>query len=323
MYSKSSIYRRKNQRGTSRGNDRRRNFDRYDRREMNKKNFQSKKYDRDTRQRSNSRERNDRKRRSRSKDYSSKRYSPPSKSRSRSRSKNNTPSQTTNTSSTTTATATTNTTTILTTNSALSAFTNPPIINTANAILNINGNVSNNNPSNISYDQIRRNTITNNKVAQLEKMGIDLMAQNKKLLDANVTIPSYYNPGIVNPAKYAEQVQKRKLLWGNKKIETPKPNNAANDTESKANSSIPNNWENAKFSDDKVASKFMRLMGIKDVQLKQTKEVKDTETHTKTDMIKKQEELFSTMEQQYEVARQVTHTMRGVGLGFGSQPRQF
>lgn len=291
---------------------------------MNKRNFQSKKYDRDIRQRSNSRERNDRKRRSRSKDYGSKTYSPQSKSRSRSRSKNRTPSKTTNPSSTTTATSTTNTTTILTTNSALSAFTNPPIINTtAKAITNINGNVNNNNPSIISYDQIRRNTITNNKVAQLEKMGIDLMAQNKKLLDANVTIPSYYNPGIVNPAKYAEQVQKRKLLWGNKKSETPKPNNAVNDTESKANPSIPNNWENAKFSDDKVASKFMRLMGIRDGQLKQTKEVKDTETNNKTDMIKKQEELFSTMEQQYEVARQVTHTMRGVGLGFGSQPRQF
>ena len=32
------------------------------------------------------------------------------------------------------------------------------------------------------------------------------------------------------------------------------------------------------------------------------------------------DELFSTMEQQYEVARQVTHISRGVGLGFGSRP---
>lgn len=39
------------------------------------------------------------------------------------------------------------------------------------------------------------------------------------------------------------------------------------------------------------------------------------------DPTKKQEELFSSMEHQYEVARQVTHSMRGVGLGFGSQPR--
>lgn len=36
------------------------------------------------------------------------------------------------------------------------------------------------------------------------------------------------------------------------------------------------------------------------------------------DIIKKQEEMFSPMEQQYEVARTATHTMRGVGLGFSS-----
>lgn len=33
--------------------------------------------------------------------------------------------------------------------------------------------------------------------------------------------------------------------------------------------------------------------------------------------------MFSNMEQQYEVARAATHTMRGVGLGFGSQPRSY
>lgn len=39
------------------------------------------------------------------------------------------------------------------------------------------------------------------------------------------------------------------------------------------------------------------------------------------DVLKKQEEMFSSMEQQYEVARTATHTMRGVGLGFGSYQR--
>ena len=28
-----------------------------------------------------------------------------------------------------------------------------------------------------------------------------------------VTLPKYYNPAAVNPLKYAEQMQKRKLLW--------------------------------------------------------------------------------------------------------------
>lgn len=40
-----------------------------------------------------------------------------------------------------------------------------------------------------------------------------------------------------------------------------------------------------------------------------------------TEVLKKQEEMFSSMEQQYEVARTATHTMRGVGLGFGSFQR--
>lgn len=32
-----------------------------------------------------------------------------------------------------------------------------------------------------------------------------------------VSIPKFYNPAAVNPMKYAEQVQKRKLLWGKDK----------------------------------------------------------------------------------------------------------
>lgn len=39
------------------------------------------------------------------------------------------------------------------------------------------------------------------------------------------------------------------------------------------------------------------------------------------DSLKKQEEMFNSMEAQYEVARTATHTMRGVGLGFGSFQR--
>lgn len=35
-----------------------------------------------------------------------------------------------------------------------------------------------------------------------------------------IQLPSYYNPMAVNPTKYAEQIQKRRLLWGNKGKET-------------------------------------------------------------------------------------------------------
>ncbi|XP_075158063.1 uncharacterized protein LOC142231335 [Haematobia irritans] len=125
-----------------------------------------------------------------------------------------------------------------------------------------------------------------------------------------VQLPSYYNPKVINPNKYAQQIQKRKLIWGAKKVE---------DSASK--------WGHAQFSQDsdgKVASKFMRLMGIKNVPQpgetaeSNASEQKKTDTAATPDY-KSREAMFSTMEQQYEVARQVTHTMRGVGLGFSSQ----
>lgn len=31
-----------------------------------------------------------------------------------------------------------------------------------------------------------------------------------------IELPAYYNPIAVNPTKYAEQIKKRRLLWGNK-----------------------------------------------------------------------------------------------------------
>lgn len=38
-----------------------------------------------------------------------------------------------------------------------------------------------------------------------------------------VEVPKYYNPAAVNPLKYAEQVQKRKLLWSKNKDKKVKP----------------------------------------------------------------------------------------------------
>lgn len=40
----------------------------------------------------------------------------------------------------------------------------------------------------------------------------------------------------------------------------------------------------------------------------------------KESALKKQEELFRDLDQQYEMARVTTHTQRGVGLGYSAQP---
>lgn len=128
--------------------------------------------------------------------------------------------------------------------------------------------------------------------------------------DPAVDLPSYYNPAAINVAKYTSQIQKRKLLWSNKDA---KPN--------------ADKWQQtAQFSKDedgKVASKFMRLMGIKTaVSGDGGGEGSSAATATEkkpNEIAKKQADMFSTMEQQYEIARQATHTMRGMGLGFSRQ----
>jgi len=152
------------------------------------------------------------------------------------------------------------------------------------------------------------------KLAKLDSLGLSLnqniatpttampsSAASSSASVEGVEIPAYYNPNAINVVKYASQIQKRKLLWSGKKTETE---------------TIQKTWGNATFSQDtdgKVASKFMRLMGIKDA-------IKPgQEAPTSSGDEDKQKKLFSTLDQQYEVARQVTHTMRGVGLGFGSQ----
>lgn len=132
---------------------------------------------------------------------------------------------------------------------------------------------------------------------------------------AAAALPSYYNPGAINVAKYTDQIQKRKLIWGSKKPENVDQAAAK--------------WQQtAKFSQDqdgKMASKFMRLMGIKKGQGSAGNDQSSSDSDQKNgeNFAKKQQELFSNMEQQYEVARQATHTLRGMGLGFSSQSRGF
>ncbi|XP_074640247.1 uncharacterized protein LOC141898304 [Tubulanus polymorphus] len=124
-----------------------------------------------------------------------------------------------------------------------------------------------------------------------------------------VSVPKYYNPAAVNPLKYAEQIQKRKLLWS--KAKEKKEENK-------------DQWSGTVFSQDqdgKVSAKFRKLMGIKgetsggaSVEHASTDSSKMSEEQKK-----KQQELFQRLDQDYEFARMTTHTHRGIGLGFTSQ----
>ncbi|XP_056636523.1 uncharacterized protein ZC262.2-like isoform X3 [Diorhabda sublineata] len=122
----------------------------------------------------------------------------------------------------------------------------------------------------------------------------------------------FFMPGITG--RFRDQIEKRKLLWQKKGEETSTASTTAPEP-------LPNApkatkvWEGTTFAQDtdgKVANKFKRLMGIK---------TPNDGNKAASEVLKKQDEMFSAMEQQYEVARTTTHTMRGVGLGFGSYNR--
>ncbi|CAG9126391.1 unnamed protein product [Plutella xylostella] len=154
----------------------------------------------------------------------------------------------------------------------------------------------------------------NRKLEVMEKMGLQIktpdgsMATAQQLrraacdappAAAGAPQPSFFNAPSMHANKALDQVQKRKLLWSGK---------------NKSPAEEAAKWSGARFAQDndgKQVSKFMRLMGIKEPAA-----VKPEAPEKAVDPIKKQEELFQAMQQQYEVARAATHTMRGVGLGF-------
>ncbi|KAA0183277.1 hypothetical protein HAZT_HAZT002992 [Hyalella azteca] len=77
-------------------------------------------------------------------------------------------------------------------------------------------------------------------------------------------------------------------------------------------------WSSTTFnndSDGKMAEKFKRLMGVKDTAATSNKSG-GSSAGSKLNEV--QEDMFSNMERQYEVARLATHTHKGYGLGFTS-----
>lgn len=67
-------------------------------------------------------------------------------------------------------------------------------------------------PSNLPLNLLGSTTMTPQLVLQQTMAAMSVQAQTL----TGVALPKYYNPAAVNPLKYAEQMQKRKLLWNNK-----------------------------------------------------------------------------------------------------------
>lgn len=172
--------------------------------------------------------------------------------------------------------------------------------------------------------------------------------QVKKAKEMGVEVPKYFKPGAVNPLSYAEQVQKRKLMWskpagagaaggsgggvvGGQGGTGAGAGSGGVDVAAGQASQAPrqqpqpggkktsfNNWEATNFGDETANEKFRRLMGIKSAP---SEVANGPAPHVNQDKIKED------LEKNYEVARQQTHRNRGLGLGFSnlepSMPEQF
>lgn len=118
--------------------------------------------------------------------------------------------------------------------------------------------------------------------------------------------------------KRAEEIQKRKLIWSKpeekKESDINKPTSPVG-----PRASTTATWNSilaASSSDSKQLDKFKRLMGMK----KSDEEGQNEKSNIDDGQIeaerKRQRELYSQLDQQYAVARSVTHLSRGQGLGF-------
>jgi len=176
--------------------------------------------------------------------------------------------------------------------------------------------VSHEKPSNLPLNDVNSLLQAGGKVTPQMALMQTMAAMHQKAQElTGVVVPSYYNPAAINPLKYAEQIQKRKMLWG--KIDKPKEigcdtkaASASSTSESATKDPTPSGtpWVGATFKDDATSERFRKLMGIKG-------EVPGEKTEAGDETNAKQQELFSNLDQQYEMARMTTHTHRGVGFG--------
>lgn len=115
-----------------------------------------------------------------------------------------------------------------------------------------------------------------------------------------------------------EIAAQRKALWGNKKAATEPSSNVTESTST--SSETPSGGKNEKLwssaiaatgVDTSQASKFMRLMGVKNAP-------KPAEGAANLSAEKnRQDQMLKDLEKQYAIARETTHMGRGTGFGFG------
>ena len=140
--------------------------------------------------------------------------------------------------------------------------------------------------------------------------------QLRKVEEMGVEMPKYYKAGAINPVSYAQQVQKRKLMWKKQGADESAAKEGDKSSSSAGVAASFNKWEATNFGSEEANSKFRRLMGIKNASKPEEMDIKDAPG-------KNSEKLMNDLERGYEQARQQTHRNRGIGLGFSSSEERF
>lgn len=126
----------------------------------------------------------------------------------------------------------------------------------------------------------------------------------------------------LTPQQRAE-MERRKQFWARGRTATAtagaaSPQASTSSQNTKTNSG--NNWEAVKFTKDSggtaTASKFLRLMGAADAAADNA--AADDDVDANDDEIVRRNQMFSTMERQFDAARAVTHKKKGQGFGSGA-----
>ncbi|VDD77686.1 unnamed protein product [Mesocestoides corti] len=146
-------------------------------------------------------------------------------------------------------------------------------------------------------------------LARLQETQMAQVRAKAEAAASAANLPRFYNPMSVNAAKLAEQQQKRKLLWSKKADPETEAKEEAKSKMWKTTSMVAGKGDSA------AAAKFRKLMGIHDTTAGKTDGRTSDEALNRAQA---QADLFRKLEQEYEMSRTLTHTQRGVGLGYSS-----
>lgn len=131
---------------------------------------------------------------------------------------------------------------------------------------------------------------------------------------AGIEVPKFYNPASVDVGRYAQQEQKRRLLWSKAGQNSSKTETA---------------WSRQLGAVSGDAGKFCKLMGMRASQQSSAEgSAADSDfvppsapaapSGLSETARKRQEEMFNRLESQYAQAQQNSGGMRGAGFGFSS-----